>query len=142
MLRPLLLITAFLAAPAFAMDNNDDEPAAPSLDAARGLIDAGDFAAAVPVLEDLAAADPGNADAANLLGFANRKLGRLEEAGLWYTRALSADPGHLGALEYQGELFLMLGDPASAKANLDRLIELCGACEEREDLATAIAGSS
>ena len=142
MLRPLLLITAFLAVPAFAMDNDDDEPAAPDLDTARGLIDAGDFASAVPVLEGLAASDPANADAANLLGYAHRKLGQLDEAGVWYTRALAADPGHLGALEYQGELFLMLGDPVAAKANLDRLTEICGACEEREDLAAAIAGSS
>lgn len=142
MLRPLLLIAAFLAVPAFAMDNDDDEQAAPDLESARGLIDAGDYEAAIPVLEGLAAAEPADADAANLLGFANRKLGRLDEAGVWYTRALAADPGHLGALEYQGELFIMLGDTDAAGANLDRLTELCGDCEEREDLAAAIAGAS
>ena len=142
MLRPLHLAALVLAAPAFAMDNDDDEPAAPDLASARSLIDTGDFAAAVPVLETLAASDPGNADAANLLGYSLRNLGRLDEAGLWYARALDTDPGHLGALEYQGELFLMQGDRAAAQANLDRLTELCGNCEEREDLAAAIAAGS
>jgi Flp pilus assembly protein TadD len=142
MLRPLLVIAAVLAVPAFAFDNTDAAPAAPDLDAARSLIDAGDFAGAVPVLESLAGSAPSDADVANLLGYALRNLGRLDEAGLWYARALETDPGHLGALEYQGEMFLMLGERARAEANLDRLTELCGSCEEREELAAALAAGS
>jgi len=36
----------------------------------------------------------------------------------------------------------MLGDPAAAQANLDRLTMLCGSCEEQADLAAAIAAGS
>ncbi len=82
-----------------------------------------------------------NADALNLLAFATRNLGDLENAASYYRAALGMDPNHLGALEYQGELFLLLGDRAGAEANLARLTELCGACEEREELAAALAGS-
>lgn len=56
-----------------------------------------------------------------------------------YDRALAIDPNHLGAQEYQGELFLMLGDLDAAQANLDHLTRICGTCPEREDLREAIA---
>jgi hypothetical protein len=49
------------------------------------------------------------------------------------------NPDHIGALEYQGELFVMTGQLDRAKANLDRLNNLCGNCEEAEDLAKALA---
>ena len=54
-------------------------------------------------------------------------------------RALYLNPEHLGALEYQGELFLTLGDLKRAEWNLSRLKQLCSVvCEERDDLAEAI----
>lgn len=107
---------------------------------AQGLIDAERFAEALPLLEALALDLPANADVANLLGFAHRKLGNLEAGAAAYRRALHLEPDHLGALEYQGELFLTLGDRAAAEANLARLRSLCPSpCEETDDLAEAIA---
>ena len=52
----------------------------------------------------------------NLLGFAYRKTGRWTRRP-YYEQALRLDPKHKGTLEYQGELFLMLKDKASAEAN-------------------------
>jgi hypothetical protein len=40
--------------------------------------------------------------------------------------ALSEDPNHLGALEYQGEMFVDLGQKDNALANLMKLKELVG----------------
>ena len=139
MIRSLALLLALAATPALAVDPIDDEDPPPGLAIARDFIAVGDFAAAIPPLEDVISRDAANADAFNLLGFAQRKLGQLDDAGRSYDRALAIDPNHLGALEYQGELFLMLGDPEAAQVNLDRLTRICGTCPEREDLRAAIA---
>ena len=114
--------------------------AAPSgLDAARADIDAGRYNGALRKLTVLAQADPGNADVWNLLGFSSRKLGDYAAAASHYDKALSIDAGHLGALEYQGELFLETGQAQRALANLKTLKKLCGTCEEYEDLQAAVA---
>jgi tetratricopeptide (TPR) repeat protein len=138
-MRPVLLCLALLATPALAI-GTEEAPGA-STGAAQALIDAGDFEGALGLLEPIVASDPGNADALNLAAYARRNLGDLAEAGRLYEAALGADPDHLGALEYQGELFLQQGDRVRAEANLARLTELCGDCGEREDLAEALAGS-
>ncbi|WEF25589.1 hypothetical protein [Paracoccus sp. S3-43] len=62
------------------------------------------------------------------------------DAGRWYREALFYDPAHRPALEYQGELFLTLGDLESARANLEMLTLFCPqGCQERDTLAAAIA---
>ena len=107
---------------------------------ARALIEAGRAAQALSILLPLAELDPSNADVHNLLGFAYRKSGDLSSSASAYRKALELDPNHLGALEYQGELFLTLGDVSRAEANLERLNKLCPtSCEEAEDLSEAIA---
>jgi len=98
------------------------------------------FSEALPLLSSLAKEQPGNANVFNLLGYTKRKLGKLEQSGLDYARALRLDPHHRGALEYQGELFLRLGNVAKAERNLARLKKVCiSECEEAEELAEAIA---
>jgi tetratricopeptide (TPR) repeat protein len=80
------------------------------------------------------------ADAFNQLGYAHRKLNKLPEARAHYAKALEINPDHRGALEYQGELFLMLDDLKSAEANLARLDKLCFfGCAEYSELKKAIA---
>jgi tetratricopeptide (TPR) repeat protein len=79
------------------------------------------------------------ADALNLLGFSLRSADRNTEAMEKYNEALAIDPDHQGALEYQGELFLKMGDQDSAEANLEKLTELCpDGCEAHAILQTAI----
>ena len=83
-----------------------------------------------------------DADIQNLLGFVHRKTGNLDAAGGYYQRALEIDPKHKGALEYQGELFLMRGDKDAARANLVKLDEICWlGCTEYDVLKRAIAKS-
>ena len=80
-----------------------------------------------------------DADIQNLLGFSYRKSGNLDEAAKHYDKALGLNPKHKGALEYQGELFLMLGDKAAAEDNLEKLDKICWlGCEELAELRTAI----
>ena len=78
-------------------------------------------------------------DILNYLGFAHRKLGRLEEAKNWYAQALAINPDHLGANEYLGELYVEVGDLERARRQLAKLDRLCAfGCAEREDLARLI----
>ena len=80
-----------------------------------------------------------NADVNNLLGFTSRKLKMYSDSAMYYTKALKINPNHLGALEYQGELFVATKKIAAAKSNLAKLKMLCGLnCEEYKDLKKAI----
>lgn len=81
-----------------------------------------------------------NADAWNLLGLAHRQAGDIDAANTAYTRALSVNRYHLGALEYQGELFVLMGKIDDAEVNLRLINELCPVgCKEQRNLETAIA---
>lgn len=112
---------------------------APSLKEVRARIAAKDWSAAVKLLNAIVDADSSNADAFNLLGYSLRNLGQYDQAGKAYATALRLNPRHLGALEYQGVLFIKLGQLDKARANLDKLKSLCGTdCEEYEDLAKAL----
>ena len=95
---------------------------------------------AIGVLETAAAQYPDNADIYNLIGYAARKSEDLEKSGSNYEKALALNLKHKGALEYQGELFLALGQLDNAEANLKRLGKLCFfGCEEYADLKNDIA---
>jgi tetratricopeptide (TPR) repeat protein len=106
---------------------------------AQSEIDKGDFEEAIVMLEEIIFFEPEDADALNLMGFSLRSTDRFDEAMEMYNEALTYDPDHQGALEYQGELFLKLGDQASAEANLQKLTDLCpDGCEALAVLETAI----
>lgn len=106
---------------------------------AKQLIDDKRFALAIDRLQDAVNSDAGNADAWNLLGFASRKQGDLEQSAEAYSLALEIDPDHKDALEYQGELFLMQGNIRAAEENLSKLKVLCpDGCEQYEELLNAI----
>jgi len=107
---------------------------------ARKLIDAGDYAAALPLLQQVVAREPKNADAYNELGFTQRKLGDRAGALAQYQKALALEPQHLGANEYLGELYLEMGDLARARERLRALDRACFfGCEEYDELKAAIA---
>ena len=106
---------------------------------AQAAIDERDFEEAITMLEEIVFFEPEDADALNLLGFSLRSMDRNDEAMEMYNEALAVDPDHQGTLEYQGELFLKMGDQASAEANLQKLAELCpDGCEALAVLETAI----
>ena len=77
-------------------------------------------------LVDVSSSDFTKADVLNEIGFAFRKNNDLDNASKYYLMALKEDPNHLGALEYQGEMFVDLGQKDKALANLNKLRDLVG----------------
>lgn len=141
MIRHAMLALLISAAQAIAAPAEDHWGADPDPEFLRAstLIENGEYARALPTLQGLASADPGNADVFNLLGYAYRKTGDLDAAGAAYQRSLRLDPDHIGALEYQGELYLLQGNVAAAEKNVARLMTLCpDGCDERADLENAV----
>lgn len=105
----------------------------------RAVIAKKDFTTALATLKIADRDFPNNADINNLLGYSARNLKQYKPAATYYTKALKIDPKHLGALEYQGELFMLTKKTAAAKKNLAKLKSLCGVnCEEYLDLKKAI----
>ena len=105
----------------------------------RSLIAAKNFSAALTSLQAADKTFPNNADINNLLGYSARNLKQYKPAATYYAKALKIDPKHLGALEYQGELFMLTKKTSDAKKNLAKLKSLCGVnCEEYIDLKKAI----
>lgn len=139
------LAFALSATPGLSIDTGGDDSNAaatvPTLAEARADIKAKQWNDAIEKLTLIVDADPQSADAYNLLGYAFRNAGNNSRAMQAYTRALKLNPNHTGALEYQGVLFVMMGDLDKANANLAKLETICGtSCEEYEDLAEAING--
>jgi tetratricopeptide (TPR) repeat protein len=141
-LKTLVVATSLLFANgAYAVDNVISKDA-PDLASPRAKIKAKDFKAAIDELTPMLATNQ-HADIYNLMGFSLRKSGDVKQAATFYAKALDFDPNHKGALEYQGEMFVELGQIDKAKVNLARLVTLCPqGCEEREDLAQAIVKAS
>jgi hypothetical protein len=103
------------------------------------LIKQKNFSAALNLLKQADLSYTNNADINNLLGFSSRNLKQFSASAMYYKKALSINPNHLGALEYQGELFLQTKKVSAAKKNLAKLKQLCGVnCEEYLDLKKAI----
>jgi tetratricopeptide (TPR) repeat protein len=136
---PILALALLLAAPALAVDTVARP--GPDLAAARAMVKEKRWSAAIGELARLAVLEP-SADVFNLLAFSQRNAGDLASALPNYVRALELDPDHLGALEYMGELYVKIGELDKARALLARLEKLCPqGCEERDDLARAIAAA-
>ena len=110
-----------------------------NIERGKQAIEAGDWERAARFLERAAQSNPRNADVFNLLAYSYRHLDRLDDAFENYGLALALDPKHLGAHEYIGEAYLMVGDLAKAEGHLATLQDICASCEETEELAEAIA---
>jgi tetratricopeptide (TPR) repeat protein len=110
------------------------------LTGARALIAANKWAAAIDELKRVEAS--GNADWNNLMGYSHRKAKSPDYAAAerYYDTALRLNPTHRGALEYSGELFLMLGDLPRAQQRLAALDKACLLpCDEYTGLKSAVA---
>jgi tetratricopeptide (TPR) repeat protein len=135
----MIALAALFAVP-FAVRAADSPPAAngPDLRAVRAELKAKKYDAALAELKVLVVNNP-IPDVYSLLGFALRKTGDRPQAMIYYRKALDMDPAHRGALEYQGELYVEIGQIDKAKENLAKLKHLCSfGCEEAEDLQEAI----
>lgn len=122
-------------------DSGSSAVSGPTLDQARALIRAKKWKSAVSSLKQIVRAEPGSAEANNLLGYSLRKSGDYKNAQGFYLKALKLQPGHKGANEYLGELYVEIGQMAKAKKQLARLEQLCGnqSCKEYRALAQFIA---
>jgi tetratricopeptide (TPR) repeat protein len=115
------------------------KPEDPDYTAGVKAIEAGKFAAAIPLMEAVIARDGTNADAYNYLAYAVRKSGDPARAIPIYEKALAIDPKHRGAHEYIGEAYLVLGNVAKAREHLAALDRLCFfPCSQYRDLKKAV----
>src|SRR5262249_37338935 len=143
-LRSILIGAALLtvAVPALAIDTSRPTDL-PDLEPIRVKIKAKDFKSAAADLNALVDRGVQDPDVYNLLGFILRNLRDRKTAMTFYQKALEFDPNHKSALEYQGELFVQIGDIGKARDNAVKLTKLCPqGCEELEDLEQAIAKAS
>jgi tetratricopeptide (TPR) repeat protein len=138
-LTPVLGVMVIASSLAHGASTTTISRDAPDLTAVKALVKAKDYQGALTVLKPFLETHH-HADVYNLMGFSLRKTGDVKQGGAFYVKALELDPKHKGALEYQGQMFVELGEMDKAKANLKRLVTLCPkGCEEREDLEKAIA---
>jgi tetratricopeptide (TPR) repeat protein len=106
--------------------------------AAYALIyEKGEYEAAITALRALDHDD--NADVANLIGYASRKLGRYDDAKIWYERSLAADPNHAVTWSYYGMWQVEQGNLLKAKDDLEKVRLICGTtCEPYKKLKDVI----
>lgn len=144
------LVALGLAMPAWAaggggggadsQPSNPAKPVDPNFARAKAMIEARDYTNSLPLLQQVVAKDPKNADAYNLMGYATRKSGNPNGALQFYNTALSIDPKHLGAHEYLGEAYLQLDRLPEAEQQLARLDSICVfGCSEYKMLKAAVA---
>jgi tetratricopeptide (TPR) repeat protein len=104
------------------------------------VYDKGDYVGGIAVLRSMGF--DGNADVATLIGYASRKLGRYDDAKLWYDRALAADPNHALTWSYYGMWHAEQGNILKAEDDLEKVKSICGTqCREYTMLKAAINGT-
>jgi tetratricopeptide (TPR) repeat protein len=108
---------------------------------ARGLIIEGRYEAGIAAMHALHRDD--NAEVANYIGYASRKLGRYEDAKVWYERALASDPNHTRTWQYYGMWQLEQGNMLKAEDYLQKIQAICGntECSDYKALKDGIAGN-
>ena len=135
----ILLTLLFISSGVFAAASSDDssssmpagEQVSKLYDKAYDLVYNKKFDKSIKLLEKIAKRkDLGDkkADVYNLLGFSYRKHSEpnLDKAFDAYKTALEANPEHLGAHEYLGELYITLGNMAKANEMLLNLENIAG----------------
>ena len=125
------IIIAFLLNTAFSAGSATDEKTNYGKDykSAIKLIKKSKYDDAIDklmALVDIDTTDFTKADVFNEIGFAYRKSQDFDNASKYYDKALKLEPNHLGALEYQGEMYVDLGQKENALANLEKLRNLVG----------------
>ena len=168
-LAALLLLSAILIAPQIVLAAGEDLPTPPpptnqgkqnnqtkkpktdksssAEDFLRGyhaayalIYDKADFEGGIAALRALGYDD--HPDVATLIGYASRKLGRYDDAKIWYERALAADPNHAVTWSYYGMWQAEQGNVLKAKDDLAKVRLICGTdCRAYKMLKDAIDGT-
>lgn len=126
--------------PAPAPDDKKERKFREDYRRAHDLIQNGDYAAGLAALHALGRDD--HPDVANYIGFASRKLGRYDDAKVWYERALAANPRHVRTWQYYGMWHLEQGNRLKAQDHLEQIRLICNGtdCKEFKDLKGALDG--
>mgnify|MGYP001246855239 CR=1 FL=1 len=145
-----LMIALFAAGTSWAADTpspppDGDKDKDRKLEAARAAIAKQDWSGAQGILGAALATDKvaqSSADYHNLYAYSMRKAGAKDTDRVFkhYNEALRLDARHLGAHEYIGEAYLMVGNLAKAKEHLSVLDGLCrSGCAEYGGLKKAVS---
>jgi len=132
-------LLVFALSPAWAADTAPPAAKTDSLSAARAQIAQKNWPAAVAELKKVN--DTSNADWNNLMGYSLRKSATPDYAAAetFYNEALRLNPKHRGALEYSGELYLIMNDLPKAESRLAALDKACTLpCAEHTELKKTI----
>ncbi|HYN27451.1 MAG TPA: tetratricopeptide repeat protein [Burkholderiales bacterium] len=139
------LLAGFLIAfvPPAAANLGDDDVAAsddPNFQEGRKALESQDWKKAVDLFSKAVQSDPKNADAHNFLGYAYRKVGKVDSSFNHYNEALKLNPKHKHAHEYIGEAYLLTDNLPKAERHLAELQKLCTPipCEEYKELKRAV----
>lgn len=123
------------------MQTSSRVPDADRTDYAYRLAKDGRYDEALALLDTLK--QPNTAKALNYRGYATRKLGRTDEGIGYYLQSVKLDPQYAQVREYLGEAYVIKGRLDLAQEQLQHIQSICGStCEEYQDLAEAINGSS
>jgi len=100
-----------------------------------------DYVAGITALKALGHDE--NPDVANLIGYSSRKLGRYDDAKVWYEKALAADPRHVRTWSYYGMWHAEQGNRLKAEDFLQKVASICGntICREYTELKGVIDGT-
>jgi tetratricopeptide (TPR) repeat protein len=102
---------------------------------AVAFINQGKYTTALDNLQQASMVFGPHPDILTYQGFANRKLGKLDQGIYYYKMALAIAPDPKGANEYLGEYFVETGDMQKAKSQLAKLDKICKfSCEEDQEL--------
>ncbi len=135
-LAGLLLVSVFsVALAAGGGGNRKESKYAPIIE----FLDEEQYQMAIEASKKALSKSPDNADLLNYIAYSHRKLGEFADAFVYYFKALEIDPGHRGANEYLGELYLETGQLAKAQERLQVLDKECFfTCRPYRDLKRAI----
>lgn len=137
----LIAVLGLAAAPALAnLGDDESDSSDPAFVDGRKAVESQDWNKAVELLTRAVQADPKNADAHNLLGYAYRKKGVFAASFEHYEEALKLNPKHKHAHEYIGEAYLLTDNLPKAELHLAELQKICTPipCEEYKELKRAV----
>ena len=102
---------------------------------AIAFINKGEYSIALDRLQKASMVFGPHPDILTYQGFANRKMGDLDQSIYYYKMALTIAPEHKGANEYLGEYYVLTGDMQQARNQLAKLDKICEfSCEEFQEL--------
>jgi len=109
---------------------------------ARLIILAGNYRGGIKAMHALGHDE--NADVANYIGYAYRKLGDFGKSKIWYEKALATDPDHVRTWSYYGMWQMEQGNRLKALDDLKKVKLICGntTCEAYTQLKDVIEGKA